>query len=205
MKIITKKDVLNYMNRVNRPFGATDIFQNLHATCPKSHIIKALDHLVKEEKLITKVYGKSTIYAVKQNLESDSGTNDAQRIRVAIQETLESLETIERENKALKSKIRPPTLTKEKALDLVQHYQKENQRLRERIDTIQKESVIIPVEKRKRVEEQVEQNRTLWKKRRRMFKTIFDTVTEHMPGNPKEFKEALGIEEDIVPFEKQPF
>jgi 26S proteasome regulatory subunit (ATPase 3-interacting protein) len=29
-------------------------------------------------------------------------------------------------------------------------------------------------------------------------------VTEHMPGNPNELKEQLGIEEDEVPFDKDP-
>jgi len=29
-------------------------------------------------------------------------------------------------------------------------------------------------------------------------------VTEHYPGNPKELKEELGIEEDPIPFEQDP-
>jgi 26S proteasome regulatory subunit (ATPase 3-interacting protein) len=29
-------------------------------------------------------------------------------------------------------------------------------------------------------------------------------VTEHYPGNPSELKEELGIEDDPIPFEKDP-
>lgn len=61
----------------------------------------------------------------------------------------------------------------------------------------------------------------MWKKRRAMvcifaviihilynlltfnfkFRDIFGAITEHMPGNPNDLKEKLGIEEDQVPLE----
>ncbi|MCI09061.1 homologous-pairing protein 2 [Trifolium medium] len=35
-----------------------------------------------------------------------------------------------------------------------------------------------------------------WRKRKRMFRDLWDTLTENSPKDPKEFKEELGIEYD---------
>ena len=35
-----------------------------------------------------------------------------------------------------------------------------------------------------------------WKSRKKVFKSVWDTITEALPGSPKEFMEELGIEDD---------
>ncbi|KAG1313456.1 hypothetical protein G6F64_002239 [Rhizopus arrhizus] len=193
------------MKKVNRPYSATDVFNNLHGTYSKSQVVKALDKLVKYEQLISKVYGKSTIYSIKQHrTEEDEGDNN--EIRSDVNRLTEKLNEIKNENKKFEEELanlkNEPT-TKE-AINLFEKYKEDNEKLKERLDKLTNGSILIPPEKRKRVDEEFEFNRNMWKKRRKLFRTIFNTVTEHLPGNPNEFKERLGIEEDKIPFEKDP-
>ncbi|CEI95942.1 hypothetical protein RMCBS344292_10116 [Rhizopus microsporus] len=153
--------VLEYMKKVNRPYSATDVFNNLHSKYSKAHIIKALDKLVEEGEVISKTYGKSVVYSIKQDVVKSDETG----------QTLDSLE---------------------------------NEQLEQRLSHLKSGVVLIPPEKRKKADEEFTRNRDQWKKRRTMFQTIFKTVTEHMPGKPDELKEELGIEEDSIPYDKDP-
>lgn len=70
----------------------------MHGTYSKSQVVKALDKLVKDEQLISKVYGKSTIYSIKQHrTEEDEGDNN--EIRSDVNKLTEKLNEIKNENK----------------------------------------------------------------------------------------------------------
>ena len=58
--------VLDYLSVQNRPYSLNDIFLNLHRQHGKTQVQKALDKLVKEEKVNEKVNGKQKAYLVKQ-------------------------------------------------------------------------------------------------------------------------------------------
>ncbi|CAO3616824.1 unnamed protein product [Mucor hiemalis] len=120
-----------------------------------------------------------------------------------IDDLSEQLEVVVTENKKLDQELNamkndPTTL---EATDLLETLRKENELLAERLETLKNGSELIPPEKRKRVNDEYDRNKSMWKKRRAMFRDIFGAITEHMPGNPNDLKEKLGIEEDEVPFE----
>ncbi|CAO3690825.1 unnamed protein product [Rhizopus stolonifer] len=198
------EEVLKYMKKVNRPYSATDVFNNLHATCSKSHIVKALNNLVDDGDLISKTYGKSTIYSLKQDtVEENVGSNT---LGSEVNKLTEELNLLQNENKKLEEETFKITnrISKEKAIESIKQFKEANQDLQERLDKLKSGSVLIPPEKRKRTDKDFEYNRNAWKKRRRIFNTIFEAVTEHMPTKPNEFREKLGIEEDEIPFEIDP-
>lgn len=43
-----------------------DVFNNLKGKYQKSNIVKALDRLTEQEVVVSKTYGKMTIYSIKQ-------------------------------------------------------------------------------------------------------------------------------------------
>lgn len=43
-----------------------DIFNNLHGKYQKTNIVKALERLVDQDEVVSKTYGKISIYVVKQ-------------------------------------------------------------------------------------------------------------------------------------------
>ncbi|KAF1801426.1 Tat binding protein 1-interacting protein-domain-containing protein [Mucor lusitanicus] len=206
----TKKEeetaVLEYLTKVNRPYSATDIFNNLHAKYTKGSIAKALDQLVKDESIMSKAYGKSTIYSAIQSLDDVPSEEEVKAMEKSLEELTEKHEALASENKRLdqvlaKTKSEPTT---DEAKELLEKAKTENEQLKEKLEKLKSGTVLIPPEKRKRANDDFDTYRQLWKKRRGMFREIFKTVTEHYPGNPSELKEELGIEEDPIPFEQDP-
>ncbi|KAG2198026.1 hypothetical protein INT47_004993 [Mucor saturninus] len=205
MRLDTQEEVvLDYLTKSNRPYSATDIFNNLHNKYSKTNITKALDRLVEDETVFSKMYGKTTIYSVKQ--QEGSAEEDMEAL---VRETLDKEEKIQvlvSENRKLETAlatIKSEPTTSE-AAELVKKLGQENELLRERLEHLKNGTVLISPEKRKRTQVEYEQNRNLWKKRRSMFREIFSTVTEHLPGKPSDLKEELGIEEDEIAYEQDP-
>lgn len=50
---------------------------------------------------------------------------------------------------------------------------------------------LVSPEERKAVEDMLSQKISQWRKRKRMFKDVWDTLTENSPKDPKEFKVDL--------------
>lgn len=78
-----------------------DIFNNLHAKFTKGSITKALDKLMEEESVLGKVYGKTTIYSIKQVAQDTNTTEDMATIARTIDDLSEQLEVVVTENKKL--------------------------------------------------------------------------------------------------------
>ncbi|KAI8074264.1 Tat binding protein 1-interacting protein-domain-containing protein [Gilbertella persicaria] len=199
--------ILEYLTKSNRPYSATDIFNNLHNKYSKSVIAKVLERLIDEDLVFSKTYGKTLIYSVKQAKdENGPSEQDIEKMEKSMIELDQKYEELLAENKKLEQTFSQltskPTTTE--AEQLVEKIKAQNQILKDRLDKIKTGTVLIPPEKRKRTNEEYTRNRDLWKKRRRLFNDIFKTVTENYPGNPKELKEELGVEEDPIPFDKDP-
>ena len=56
--------------------------------------------------------------------------------------------------------------------------------------------VLVKPEERKTVQDMYSEKMIQWIKQKRAFKEIWDTITENMPKDLKEFKKELGIETD---------
>ncbi|KAI8374801.1 Tat binding protein 1-interacting protein-domain-containing protein [Blakeslea trispora] len=198
--------VLEYLTKANRPYSATDVFNNLHGKYTKSTITKVLDKLIDDDLVFSKNYGKTVIYSIKQNEEEAPSEKDMEKMEKSINELTQELEELLEENKKIEQVMAQLTAkpTTTEAKQLVEQAKINNERMTKKLEELKSGTVLIPPEKRKRVNEEYTRNRDLWKKRRRLFNDIFKTVTENYPGNPKDLKEQLGIEEDPVPLEKDP-
>lgn len=78
-----------------------DIFNNLHAKYTKGSIVKALDLLVKEESVISKTYGKSSIYSIKQSLDDVPSEEEVKAMQKSLDELAEKHDELSSENKRL--------------------------------------------------------------------------------------------------------
>ena len=56
------------MKNQNRPYIANDVFLNLQKSIPKPALVRIMDQLVSEDKLVKKMYAKSSIYCINQDL-----------------------------------------------------------------------------------------------------------------------------------------
>ena len=73
----------------------------MHGKYTKGNIAKALEKLIEEEAVLGKVYGKSTIYTVKQAKQDDASAENTENISKFITEATEALNQMISENKAL--------------------------------------------------------------------------------------------------------
>ncbi|KAG1448872.1 hypothetical protein G6F56_008821 [Rhizopus delemar] len=184
-----EKDVLEYMNKANRPYSANDVFNNMHAKYSKPRVIKALDKLVEDGELMSKVYGKTSIYSTKQEIvKNEEREQILDALSNEITQLSEELGVMKGENKRLEeelSKVKSEVTTIE-ATEFIKQYKESTKTLQERLDKLTSGVALVPLEKRKRVDDELELYRRMWKKRNNMAK-------------------VLGIEEDEIPFENDPF
>ncbi|KAG1636572.1 hypothetical protein G6F45_001183 [Rhizopus arrhizus] len=192
-----EKAILEYMIKVNRPYSATDIFSNLHSKYSKAHVIKALDKLAEEGELLSKLYGKASIYSIKQNIvENNKSEHILDAIDIEINKTTDKMNIIKAENKKFEEELfrLKSEPTAQEAIDLNKQYKEKNKELAEKLEKFKNGAVFIPSEKRERVEAEFNFNRNMWKKRRKMFQNIFDTISDNLPDNSNELKEQLVVE-----------
>jgi 26S proteasome regulatory subunit, ATPase 3, interacting protein len=64
-----EKVVFDYLAAQNRPYSATDIFNNLHGKMSKNGITKILSNLYEGEVINGKAYGKQWVYTSKHVLQ----------------------------------------------------------------------------------------------------------------------------------------
>lgn len=60
--------------------------------------------------------------------------------------------------------------------------------MEERLTKLREGITLVSPEERKAVEKMFSDAITHWKKRKRMFKDVWDAITENSPKNPNEFK-----------------
>jgi 26S proteasome regulatory subunit (ATPase 3-interacting protein) len=68
--------------------------------------------------------------------------------------------------------------------------------LENRLKELENGQVQVSQELKIKVDEDLDKMNGYWKSRKKIFKNIWDTITENLPGSKKEFMEELGIEED---------
>ncbi|KAI6108328.1 TBPIP-domain-containing protein [Pisolithus sp. B1] len=91
--------VLQYMKKMNRPFGAVDISANLKGAVPKTLTAKILAALAEKGEIVQKTYGKTNFYVVNQA-----------KVETLPQEELQALEleckSVEDDNAALSAQVK---------------------------------------------------------------------------------------------------
>ncbi|KAF6147117.1 hypothetical protein GIB67_036836 [Kingdonia uniflora] len=191
--------VLNFVNEQNRPLNAQNVADALQKfNLKKTGVQKSLDCLADAAKISFKEYGKQKIYMARQDLFQIPTTQDLEQMKklnATLQLELEDQKRvttqIEGEIRALHSNLTLEQIsTKEATLRI------EVEKMEEKLNKLRDGISLVRPEDRKLIEGMFEEKISQWKKRKRMFKDLWDTITENSPKDVKEFKEELGIEYD---------
>ncbi|KAF9108334.1 PSMC3 interacting protein [Mortierella sp. GBA35] len=174
--------VLDYMTKQNRPYSVTDIVTNLHAAVTKTECQRAVNSLVDKELLTSKTFGKQTIYVVRQDTIETAKPGELDSIDKRLAQLREHISEKKSKQKQLSTELASlnSALTTEE--------------IERRLTVLTSKPV--PIEERQRVSHEMESYRKLWTQRKRLFKDMFSTVTENLPGKPKELLEELDISLD---------
>lgn len=180
----------------NRPYSANDIFTNLHGTVAKTAVGKALSSLATKNKINSKVFGKSTIFFAKQDMEilsvEQMSTMESE-IQV-MRQSIDKLKNILKENQKQLKELNS-TVTTMEALEQIPIHEQQNLELNERLSLLADGELIDPKLKAK-TEQDYKDARKLWVQRRRAFNGVIDMIMENMDRKKEEFLEELGVETD---------
>ncbi|KAM2084337.1 hypothetical protein ACFX1R_022183 [Malus domestica] len=191
--------VLNYLNEQNRPLNSQNVADALQKfNLKKAAVQKTLDTLADNGKISFKEYGKQKIYLARQDQFDIPNSEELTRMKQEnekLQEQLgeqkRAISEVEGEIKTLQSH-----LTLEQIRDKEAKLRKEVNEMKDRLEKLRGGVTLVKPEDRKAVEQMVSKKVSQWRKRRRMFKDLWDAITENSPKDVKEFKEELGIDYD---------
>ncbi|XAR72375.1 hypothetical protein NMG60_11018990 [Bertholletia excelsa] len=195
----TEGTVLNYVNEQNRPLNSQNVADALQKfNLKKAAIQKALDTLADSGRISFKEYGKQKIYLARQdqfNIPNSEELNQMKEENAKLQEKLvkqkRAITEVEGEIKALQS-----NLTLEQIQAKVANLKKEVEEMEEKLIKLRGGVILVSPEERKAVECMYSDTMHQWRRRKRMFRDLWDAITENSPKDLKEFKEELGIEYD---------
>nr|XP_043613385.1 homologous-pairing protein 2 homolog [Erigeron canadensis] len=191
--------VLNFVNEQNRPLNSqvvADFLQKFNLK--KTAIQKALDSLADSGKITFKEYGKQKIYLARQDQFQIPNTEELNQMKEENAKLQELVDEQKKENSQLEGEIKSlqSNLTLDEILSNDAKLRKQVEEMEGRLTKLREGITLVSPEERKVVEKTFSDAINHWKKRRRMFKDVWDAITENSPKNPNEFKEELGVEYD---------
>ncbi|KAI0693414.1 TBPIP-domain-containing protein [Cytidiella melzeri] len=191
--------ILEYIKRMNRPFGAVDVAANLKGAVPKTATQKILVALAEKGEVVQKTYGKTTFFVANQaNLED----MPAEKLKAledeykAIEETNKSL-AIEVKNAntdLLKLKAMPTD--KELKVQLSETASLVHKSVMH-LEPLRAGTSLVSSEDLALLDTEWTKWRSEWVKRKRIFNTFWALATDALPpAEARELSEELGIETD---------
>ncbi|XP_073116300.1 homologous-pairing protein 2 homolog isoform X2 [Elaeis guineensis] len=183
----------------NRPLNSQNVADALQKyNLKKTAVQKALDALADSGQISFKEYGKQKIYLARQDQfkipngqELDQMKEENSKLQEELQVQKKAINEVETEIRALQSNLTlEEILAKEAKLHIEVH------EMEEKLKKLHGGVVLVKPEDKKVIEETYSEKINQWRKRKRMFKDLWDAITENSPKDLKEFKEELGIEYD---------
>ena len=176
------------MIQQNRPYSAINIFDNLHGKIKKGQVIKILDELANESKLIRKEYNQK-IYLASQKFYPAVDENESKQIDLTIEEKKKIQEETQQNLKKLQNEYRTITakLTDEELRKQIVEKQKILEETHKKLKKYQSGDYNrVPDEEVKLKEKNYENANLNYKKVRKVCLDIIDGFSEAMEMKRKE-------------------
>ncbi|XP_072971458.1 homologous-pairing protein 2 homolog [Typha angustifolia] len=191
--------VLGFVNEQNRPLNSQNVADALQKyNLKKTAVQKALDTLSDSGQISFKEYGKQKIYLARQDQfkipngqELDQMKKENSKLQEELETQKKAISEVEAEIRALQSNLTLGEIHAKEA-----KLQNEVQEMEEKLKKLRNGVVLVKPEDKKVIEETYSDKVNQWRKRKRIFKDLWDAITENSPKDPKDFKEDLGLEYD---------
>ncbi|CAO3626261.1 unnamed protein product [Cunninghamella echinulata] len=170
----------------------------------KTIIQKELDKLSEQQKIISKTFGKSVIYTLKQE---DYSEEENQQLDTEIKKLQEQLNNIQDQIKkyqqTLKQLISTPTT--DQAEYQLNNINKINETMLQELDNYKDTPIVnIPVSEQEKINKDLLQHRKIWKERKSLFNDILSALLENLPTKKETLLEDIDFEDDPIPFNQDP-
>lgn len=195
----TEGIILNYMNEQNRPLNVQNVADALQKYgIKKAAIQKVLDSLADSGQVSAKEYGKQKIYLARQDQFHIPNPQELQELNVNNEKLRKELDSEKMALSSLEAELRmlESNLTLEQIKEKEQMLKLDIKNAESKLGTLKQGVVLVSAEEREKVQGEFVVKISEWRKRKKMFKELWDLITESLPRDLKEFKEELGIEYD---------
>ncbi|XP_030446957.1 homologous-pairing protein 2 homolog isoform X2 [Syzygium oleosum] len=183
----------------NRPLNSQNVADSLQKfNLKKAAVQKALDTLADNGRISSKEYGKQKIYLARQDQFDIPNSEELNRMKEENAQLQQQLEEYRKAISEHDGEIRAlqSNLTLEQIRDKESTLRSEVKLMEEKLEKLRGGVTLVKPEERKAVQDMFAEKIRQWRRRKRMFKDLWDTITENSPKDLKEFKEELGLEYD---------
>ncbi|RWS24808.1 homologous-pairing protein 2-like protein [Leptotrombidium deliense] len=196
-KCSTNSAILKYLTESNRPYSVNDIVNNLHKEYGKAAVIKALEALVENGKVVEKIYGKQKVYIRDQSdlsvpcellSEMDTRINQLSQKLKELQDTFKQSNT---EFDALNSSLSVKQLNEK-----IEFCEKQNSGLKVRADQIKEKVGNTNTIDFNSSHDEMKRRKVAWNTRKRIANTLLSALMDGCPTDKKALMEEIGVEED---------
>lgn len=193
-----EKSVLDYLKAQNRPYSATDIFNNIHKEYGKTVVVRALEQLAQDNKIREKTYGKQKIYFANQNEFSEASESELAAMDEEIVTLEEKLQAVNQKLQTQQSALNSLTnsLTTEEVVEKIKATRDECDKLQAKLDALTSNTKMVDPEVREQIYSENAKYVKEWRKRKRMANDILEAILEGYPKGKKALLEETSVETD---------
>lgn len=187
------------MNEQNRPLNVQNVADALQKYgIKKAAAQKALDQLAESGEILAKEYGKQKIYLARQDQFQIPNSQELQELNANNEKLRKDLQSEKAALSGLEADLRilESNLTLEQIREKEQKLNLDIEKAEAKLDNLKQGIVLVNADEREKVQEAFVAKLSEWRKRKKMFKELWDLITESLPKDLKEFKEELGVEYD---------
>lgn len=206
--IEAEEKILEYLIQQNRPYNATDLAANLRVI-KKVEVIRSLNHLFENQKILMKSFGKQQIYCCLQSEEITESPEELQINQIELSKGKEELKLLKDENILLESQLNrlrnEPTSTqlsivKETLIHQVKELEEKVINLKTHSSTKETPDKLKLQSKEETIElnSKLEKFKSIYQSRKKIAKEVIKTVTENIEDEEirNSFEVQVGIEMD---------
>ncbi|KAH9970616.1 TBPIP-domain-containing protein [Lactifluus volemus] len=191
--------VLDYIKRINRPYGAVDISANLKGAVPKTAAQKILLALAEKGEVTQKTYGKATFFVANQN---SVDALPEHKVKALAEET----EALTESNKALTAEVKAASAelvrirsvpTDTELASQIDEAESKVAKLRAHLEPLRAGTPLVSPAELDALDAEWTMWRTEWIRRKKVFYDFWALVSDPLsPFDAIELAEDLGIEYD---------
>ncbi|KAJ8696665.1 PSMC3 interacting protein [Pleurotus ostreatus] len=191
--------ILEYMKRMNRPFGAVDVAANLKGAVAKTVTQKLLVSLAEKGELVQKLYGKTTFFVANQaNITSvpdeEIATLEAERKQVEEENSLKAAEAKALINELARLKSTP---TNDELDTQIADTKAAIAKALARLQPLRGGATLVSADDIAQIDTEWVKWRAEWTRRRKIFTSFWQLATDALPPqDASALAEDLGIEFD---------
>eukprot|EP00668_Euglena_longa_P043154 GGOE01057210.1.p1 GENE.GGOE01057210.1~~GGOE01057210.1.p1 ORF type:complete len:359 (+),score=86.78 GGOE01057210.1:86-1078(+) len=191
------KWILEFLNTRNRPYSSINVVDSSAGAIKKAAAEKSLAALHAAGKITCKDLKKQKVYVARQDDFDVPDASEVARMETSIKALTEEVAALERETKTLGSTLQQlqTQMSDEELSQDVQSKTKAIAEMEGKLQALRQGSVLVDETRKAKAQEQYEQYRGAWRKRKRMARDIIDAVCGDAK-RPKDLMEELGIETD---------